>query len=261
MDKSRLHQHDYDLRLIRVSMKPCAYMFAGLALFAAPVSAADYDHTEKSPLYELHLRVPEAAMAIPALRDRIMALHKTDSDETRRDATEDKDSDPAFHPYYVDTVWRVTFENGAVISLSGDTNADTGGAHPNEGFQTLVWDKKAGRALAVSDLFVPGEARLALAAVADAATKSWNRIYLRRSGEQPGPNADQARDGIGPEAEKLKNWALTYVKGEARANGIVLLYGAGQVWPHVLGDFRVPVPAAAFSRYLSAKWQPIFASK
>lgn len=212
-------------------------------------------------MYELRLRAPAAAMAIPALAARIMALHKTDSDEIKSEAKEDKEADPAFHPYEYDTVWRVTFESAAVISLSGDTFADTGGAHPNEGYQTLVWDKQANRALALTDLFAPGDAKFALSAIANAATNTWNRIYQKRTGQAPGPDADEAKQGIGPDPAELKAWALTYAKGQTRANGILLLYGAGEVWPHVLGDFRVPVSAAVFSRYLSPRWQQTFVGK
>ena len=229
-----------------------------MGMLAAQAQAADFDRTEKSPLYTLRLRVPESAMAIPALRDRILALYKADAQQTKYDAKEDKDADPAFHPYDVEITWRVTFQNEALISLSGDTYADTGGAHPNEGFQTLLWDKKAARAIALSDLFAPGQAKPALAAIADAAARSWNRIYAQRSGEEPGADSDEAKMGIGPDAQKLKTAALTYIKGHERANGIVLLYGAGQVWPHVLGDFRLSVPAAVFSRYLAARWRPLF---
>ena len=45
------------------------------------------------------------------------------------------------------------------LKLSGDTFADTGGAHPNNGFQTLVWDKTANRAVAITDLFAPDLAK------------------------------------------------------------------------------------------------------
>jgi hypothetical protein len=39
---------------------------------------------------------------------------------------------------------------------------------------------------------------------------------------------------------------------------MVLLYGAGQAWPHVLGDFRLAVPAAVFSKYLLPQWKEVF---
>ena len=229
-------------------------------LVGAPAFAADYDVTDKSPLAELHLRIPATAMTIAPLKEKILALYKADADQAKSDAKEDKEDNPGFHRYSIDTVWRVTFESDAVLSLSAEINADTGGAHPNQGFQTLVWDKKANRVVPIEALFAPDQAKAALAAIADAATKAWTKSYIQRSGQQPGPDADVARDGIGADPEKLKNYALTYAKGQATANGIVLLYGAGQVWPHVLGDFRLAVPASAFAKYLAAPWKAVFAT-
>lgn len=43
--------------------------------------------------------------------------------------------------------------------------------------------------------------------------------------------------------------------GQAAANGIVLLYGAGQVRPHGLGDFRLPAPSAVLAKYLTPQWR------
>ncbi|HEY4075502.1 MAG TPA: DUF4163 domain-containing protein [Rhizomicrobium sp.] len=225
---------------------------------AASAHAADYDKTEKSPLYEFGLHVPAAAMAISPLRDRILALYKADADEAKRDAKNDKEDNPSFHPYYVTTTWRVTFENDTVLSLSANTYADTGAAHPSDAFESLVWDKQAGRIVAIDALFLPGLTQKALTAIADAATKSWTKIYAQRSGQKPGPNTDVASEGISADTKKLKTYALTYAKGQRTANGIVLLYGAGEAWPHVLGDFRLSVPAAVFAKYLSPRWRPAF---
>jgi hypothetical protein len=111
----------------------------------------------------------------------------------------------------------------------------------------------------IEALFPPDQVKAALGAIANAATKAWTRTYVQRSGQQPGPQADVAKDGIGADPEKLKNYALTYAKGQTAANGIVLLYGAGQVWPHVFGDFRLAVPATVFAKYLAAPWRAVFA--
>lgn len=231
---------------------------ACLALLTAPALGADYDKTEKTPLYEIRLRVPAAAMAIAPLQGKIVALYKADADQAKHDAKDDKQSNPGFSPYNIDTNWRGTFENDAILSLSGETYADIGAAHPADAFQTLVWDKKDNRALPIDALFAPGQVKPALIAMADAAGKTWAKIYAARSGQKPGPNADMARDGIGPDAAKFQTYALTYAKGQSTANGIVLLYGAGQVWPHVLGDFRLSVPAAVFAKYLAPRWKPLF---
>jgi hypothetical protein len=240
-------------------MKSFAAALVCLGLAAVPALGAGYDKTEKSPLYELRLRVPEAAMTIMPLKEKILALYEADADEAKSEAKDDQEGNPNFRRYTVDTVWRVTFENDAVLSLSAEIDSDTGGAHPNEAFQTLVWDKKASRAVPVEALFEPDQAKAALAAIADAASKAWTKTYIQRSGEKPGPEADIAGQGIGAATDKLKSYALTYAKGQARANGIVLLYGAGQVWPHVLGDFRLAIPAAVFAKYLTPPWKLVFA--
>jgi hypothetical protein len=239
-------------------MKSFAAALVCLGLAAVPALGADYDKTEKSPLYELRLRVPEAAMTIMSLKEKILALYKADADEAKSEAKDDREGNPNFRPYTVDTVWRVTFENDGVLSLSAEINSDTGGAHPNKAFQTLVWDKKANRTVPVDALFQPDQAKAAFTAIADAASKAWTRTYIQRSGEKPGPDADMAGQGIGADPDKLKNYALTYAKGQTRANGIVLLYGAGEVWPHVLGDFRLAVPAAVFAKYLAPQWKLVF---
>ncbi|KJC51161.1 hypothetical protein UP09_03785 [Bradyrhizobium sp. LTSP885] len=229
-----------------------------LALTIAPALGADYDTTEKSPLVELHLLVPETAMSIAPLKQKILALYRADAAQAKADAKQDKEDNPGFHPYSIDTIWRVTFENEAVVSLSGDTNADTGGAHPNQAFQTVVWDKKANRAVPIEALFQPDQVKSALSAIADAAGKAWTEIYTQRSGQSPGQDTDRAGNGIAADPEKLKPYALTYAKGQTAANGIVLLYGAGQIWPHVLGDFRLAVPVAVFAKYLTPQWKDVF---
>jgi hypothetical protein len=240
-------------------MNRLAAVFACLCLATLPALGADYDRTEKSVLYELRLRIPAPALAISPLKDEILSLYKSDADQAKSDAKDDKDSNPSFSPYDVDTNWRVTFENDAVLSLSAETYSDTGGAHPNTGFQAIVWDKQGRRAVPIDTLFAPNQAKAALSAISEAATKAWAKIYVQRSGQKPGPEADVAKDGIGPDADKLKPYALTYAKGQTKANGIVLLYGAGQVWPHVLGDFRLSVPATVFAKYLAPQWTKIFA--
>src|ERR1700743_3611801 len=103
-----------------VKMKSLVAAAICLGLVAAPALAADYDATEKSPLYELRLRIPATAMTIAPLKAKILALYKTDADQAKSDAREDRECNPSFHPYRVDTVWGVSFENGGCLRLSAD---------------------------------------------------------------------------------------------------------------------------------------------
>lgn len=242
-------------------MRLFAAIIVPLALAVTPALAADYETTERTPLVELHLRVPASAMAIAPLRQQILAMFKSDADQAKADAREDKDGNPSFHPYSIDTTWRLTFENESVMSLSAETIADTGGAHPNQGFSTIVWDKKVGHDVPIEALFTPDQLKPALQAIADAAARAWTRIYTQRAGQKPEPDTDLADAGIGADPEKLKTYALIYAKGQTSANGILLLFGAGEAWPNVLGDFRLAVPASVFAKYLAPRWKEVFVAQ
>lgn len=233
-------------------------LLAGVFTLASSLAlAAGYDKTETTKAYTIRLRVPEAGLSLPALKAEIMARWKRDSDEIKSEATGDlKDGVPDFHPYMLDTQWRVTFESADVVSLSANSFIDQNGAHPNGGFDTVVWDKKANRAVPFEDLFVASQRKAAFTAIAASARKTWMAIMTRRAGEAPVPG--MVDDGIGADPKKLGHYALTYEKGETRANGIVLLYGAGEVWPHVVGDFRLSVPVSAFRKYLTPRWGAVF---
>jgi hypothetical protein len=65
-------------------MKSLAAGLMCLGLIAVPALGADYDTTEKSPSVELHLRVPEAAISIAPLKQKILALYKADADQAKK---------------------------------------------------------------------------------------------------------------------------------------------------------------------------------
>ena len=238
----------------------CAFVVLCLGLLTTPAFSAGYDRSETTKLYSVRLRVPEAAMAISAVKTVVFARFKKETDEIKSDAANDKQDEPDnFHPFALDTNWRVTFESAKVLSLSADIYSDMNGAHPNQEFDTIVWDKFANCDVLIATLFAKGQAVAAMHAIADRAGKSWEKIYAKRSGDAPGQEIyDKAKDGIAPDSEHLKHYALTYAKGQSNANGIVLLYGAGAVWPHAAGNFRLSVPVSVFGKYLSPEWKPVF---
>jgi hypothetical protein len=189
-----------------------------------------------------------------------MMRFKLAADQTKENAVEFKKERPGeFHRIALDTRWQVTFENAAVISVSGYSYEDQGGAHPNSYFEAVVWDKKENRAVPIASLFKKNQVENALRAIATAAQKSWVEVYTKRSAQVPSKELiEQLKEGITPDNKAMKNYALTHAKGQTVANGIVLLYGAGEIWPHVLGDFRLSVPLAVFGKYLKPEWRATF---
>ena len=221
-----------------------------------------YDKKDETDLYTLRLRVPAEVMSIEPLKRDIITRYKKAADQTKANAVESKKERPGeFRRLALDTRWQVTFDNAAVLSVSGYSYEDQGGAHPNGYFEAIVWDKKAHRAVPIDTLFNKNQAANALQAIATAAQKSWISIYKKQSGETPSQDLlEQSKLGITPTAKAMKNYALTHAKGQASVNGIVLLYGEGEIWAHALGEFRLSVPVAVFSQYLKPEWRAIFHS-
>jgi hypothetical protein len=229
-----------------------------LDLISPAYASGNYDKSETTKAYILRLRVPAAAMAIPPLKTEIFARWKKDSTEIKAQSTSDlKEMPQYFHAYTLDTPWRVTYESPRLLSISANSYIDMGGAHPNAAFDSIVWDKQNNRAVSFANLFAPGQAKAAFAAIAASAKKTWIATVNKESGSDPVDPA-QADEGIAPDADHLGHYALTYAKGDTKANGIVLLYGAGEVWAHVMGDFRLAIPTKVFRQYLAPEWAAEF---
>jgi hypothetical protein len=218
---------------------------------------AGYSTDQKTSDYELSLTVPDTPAAIPALKAEILRRFEAASKIVKDDATEDKEADPPnFHPYSFHSEWRVTFDSPRVISLSASNDTYNGGAHPSDDYDTIVWDKTAGTAVALPDLFAKADLADALRSIAEHAKASFRKKFPHEEG-QPA-DFDPVEGNIAADPGKLGHYALTYAKGDAKANGIVLLWGAGAPWPNVMGDIRLTVPAAIFHKYLTPQWAAEF---
>lgn len=234
-------------------MKYFLILLLAFPLNSIAYSQKTYHKVEKNRFYTLRLAIPKAIMSIEPLKENVVQLFNAAADETKKNADEAKTMRAGyFPPLSLETKWQVTFENKSLLSISGITYEYQGGAHPNTYFQTIVWDKINNRDIPITELFRKDKVDLALKAIAESAQRSWIKIYTQRSGEKPSPDLiEQAKQGITSDPKTLKNYTLTHAKGHTTINGIELLYGAGEIWPHVLGEFRIPVPLSVFNEYIA----------
>ncbi len=224
-----------------------------VALAAAPAWAGGYSTHQKTAAYELSLTIPDAPAAIPALKAEILRRFQAASKSIKNEAVEDSQEG---HPYRLDSTWRVTFDDPRVISLSGLSVIDEGGEHPSNDYDAIVWDKRAARAVTLCDLFVSADLQAALGAIAEHAKASLRKKFPHEEG-QPA-DYDPVEGNIAADPAKLGHYVLTYAKGESKANGIVLLWGAGAPWPNVMGDIKLSIPVAVFRQYLAPRWAAEF---
>lgn len=167
---------------------------------------------------------PEAATQpalLAALRGEALAQRDTARGEAARDAAEAKRAGVPFRRYDYLSDWTLAADTPRLLALAGESYAYTGGAHGNTGYGVAIWDKAAGRRLALADLFTDWAA--ARAAIEPLFCQALAEEQERRRGEAPANPADACPKlaeqpavpyaGLAPQAARLRVLLAPYVAG------------------------------------------------
>ena len=129
---------------------------------AAAAAARDVAESEESELLSFGYAYPAAASAIAPLAAVLEADARAQRAELGKAAREGqaaaKEADFPYRAHTYEMTWKVVADTPTFLSLSGDFATYSGGAHGMYGLRSLVWDKRAGRSLDGSALFVSPEA-------------------------------------------------------------------------------------------------------
>jgi hypothetical protein len=94
--------------------------------------------------------IPELASLLDRRLERLRVQLAEQSAQGREAA---RSNGFPFNKYSSSVQWEVVAETPSFLSLSAELTSYTGGAHGDYGFDSLVWDKSAGRALQVGEFF------------------------------------------------------------------------------------------------------------
>lgn len=102
---------------------------------------------ERTDLFLFEYSYPQAAGDVEPLARWLDERLARERDRLARNAAEGRsearDNGFPFNSYSSETAWEVVADLPDWISLSAHLSSYTGGAHPNYGFDTLVWDKQS----------------------------------------------------------------------------------------------------------------------
>ena len=136
----------------------------GAVKAGSPAVAQPPKIDEKNDLLDFQLAWPSEVSAIPQLADKLRAAAIAHKTELLKTAAEDKayraKNGFPFQGYEYSAEFAVQGSTPGLLSLGESWFEYTGGAHPMHGTKGLLWDRSAGREIAIADLFTGGAAAL-----------------------------------------------------------------------------------------------------
>jgi hypothetical protein len=214
------------------------------AAAASPVPTATGEprkEKQSNDLYDFEYSYPAAAGAIPALKaflDADLAKQKAElvADAREQQAMSKKDNFP-YHALGRWIEWKVVTELPAWLSLSASVGTYEGGAHPNHGFDTILWDKQANRRRDPVDLFT-SKAALSRAIGKDFCN-ALDKERAQKRGEPIKPGSTDEFDRCIDPVENTIIVGSSDRKAFDRVGVLVPPYNAG---PYAEGDYEVTLP-------------------
>lgn len=181
--------------------------------------------------------VPELAALLDARLDRLRAQLAAQSAEGRDAA---RGAGFPFNKYSESVEWKVVANTPRFLSLSAEISSYTGGAHGNYGFDSLVWDKEAGQALAPAAFFT------SLPALEQAMGEELCEKLDAERARRRGAEAEAMAEGEFGKCVGLEEVTLLLGSGNRRTfNRIGVLIGPFVAGPYAEGSWEFTLPVTA----------------
>lgn len=196
---------------------------------------------QSNDLFEFAYSYPAAAGAVPDLKAQLDAELDRQKAELVKNAEEQRaerrEAGFPYHPLGNWTEWKVVTDLPGWLSLSARFSDYQGGAHPNHGFATLLWDRQANERRDPIDLFISKQA------LSQAIRKDFcaalDRERGKRRGEPVRPGSTAEFDRCIDPAESTVILGSSSGRAFDRVGVLVAPYEAG---PYAEGDYEVTLP-------------------
>jgi hypothetical protein len=187
---------------------------------------------------------PAVAAAIPALKALLDAdiadRRKVLEDSARTGRKDAKEGGFEFHPFGNWIDWKVVTDLPGWLSLSTEVDSFEGGAHPNHGFDALLWDKAAQQRRKPADLFV--SAKQLSGAIRDEFCRQIDKQRAEKRGEPVKRGSDDLfSDCIDP----LDSTIILGSSNHQTFDRIGVLVAPYEAGPYAEGSYEATVPVTS----------------
>jgi Deacetylase PdaC len=221
-------------------------MIAALSLLAAGVaSAKPVTTTQTGPGYEFEFSYPVEMKRIPKLRDQLEKQKAAALAEIKTlgaDWVKDEPERSKEASIEVQTHWKIAANLPDFLSLTADGYSYSGGAHGISGRTSFVWDKKAGKLIDPSDMFVGAPTFDAVLQ-----TRYCDALDIKRSEKRDGEKVDRSKTDDWMQAcPAPSNFRLILGSSNRKTfNRMAIYAGPYDVGPYSEGDYEIDLPVTA----------------
>jgi len=171
---------------------------AAAPVFAKGLAVKKATIAEKTDAYEVTVEYPETGIA--AIDKDLAAWAKSTAGDFVAEAKTDHQADE--NAYFLDVTYEVARNDGDVFAVMFTEDVDTGGAHPNQEFETMNYLMPDGWRVYLPELFE----RKALAKLSAMVTK--NLIDTIATGADTLSDPDTIKEGAGPDWDNFRDFIL-----------------------------------------------------
>ena len=232
-------------------------------LTLAPARAADDDtaiYTAHTQYVEIDIRVDNRLKAFPKLYETIVREGKKFGAESKADtAAQWRDDKSVFRSlaYDFSRGYRLRTAAGRYVSIAIDESEFTGGAHPNHGTTTMLWDRDKNERADFKTLFkdtAPGSADMqALSKLILGAL-----VAEKKARDLPFDMNDMWFKDWKADFENFGQPSLAPSTASGKSSGVTFHFSPYEVGAYVEGDYVAFVPAAALMPLLTPDAQKLF---
>ena len=145
---------------------------------------------------------------------------------------------------------------GRYASILRSDFSYTGGAHPNHGNDTLLWDKRTGKMISIRPFFTElADGGPAMKAIRNAVVADLKIEKKKRDNDNPDMSLVNALE---PKLLKIGPVSLTPSTVAGKSSGLTFHYDPYAVGAYAEGDYTAFVPWETLKPYLSAEGAAIF---
>ncbi len=224
----------------------------GAALLASASAAQELSYKVDTPRLAADIALSSEAEAWPALADALRRDALAALGEVTAWAAADT---AAPRPYALGISYRAAFVSPEAVSIVRSTYIDSGGAHPNSGFQTWNWDVARAQVMGLEALFPDGSP-------AYGAISASLRQQIARDVYEGEPIGDYwigiVEEATAPDPASLRNFALAAGDAPGVAVGLDFYYAPYAVAAYAFGSHVISVGRGVFGAYLLPSRRPLF---